>query len=202
MSDTPPQYAYPHAVQNGGGERIVPVRSRRRFPAPGFMAAALIVLGCSSGEADHVSDAMPPWYQGVRTLDLTGDGTADTARLEAAGTAADSLRITLALLTDGTVKHEESWSSSYELTLVDSALRSGPRADSLLRARLDSVLSSIRVQDLDAPGVQIMAEDSAILASLRPRPAQRVSFSYGYETTVRLVWDAADRRFVRLWSCC
>jgi hypothetical protein len=58
------------------------------------------------------------------------------------------------------------------------------------------------LQRLDAPGVRLMAEDSAALAGLEPRPTHRVSFSYGYETTTRLAWDAPRRRFVRLWSCC
>ena len=71
-----------------------------------------------------------------------------------------------------------------------------------LRARLDSVLASVVVQRLDAPGVVIMEEDRAVLAGLVPRPTHRVSVSYGFETTVRLVWDAPRRRFVRLWTCC
>ena len=54
----------------------------------------------------------------------------------------------------------------------------------------------------DAPGVRLMAEDSAILSGVEPRPTHRISFAYGYETTVRLVWDAPRQRFVRLWSCC
>ena len=58
------------------------------------------------------------------------------------------------------------------------------------------------LQRFDAPGVRLMAEDSVILASLEPRPTYRVSFSYGFETTVRLAWDAPRQRFVRLFSCC
>jgi hypothetical protein len=47
-----------------------------------------------------------------------------------------------------------------------------------------------------------MAEDTAVLAGIEPRPIQRISFSYGYESTTRLVWDASRKAFVRLWSCC
>lgn len=179
--------------------------------------AASAVLGCPAGEPDRgserVADASaaadslssaepPPWYRRARDLDLTGDGRADTARLDAVGARPDSLHLTLALIVNGVVKHREDWDSSYELALADSSLRGHPQVDSLLRARLDSVLSGVLVQRLDAPGVRLMAEDSAIIAGLEPRPTHRISFSYGYETTVRLAWDAPRERFVRLWSCC
>lgn len=180
--------------------------------------AASAVLGCPAGEPDRGSerDAManaaadslarvpapPPWYRRTRALDLTGDGRPDSALLEAAGVRPDSLHLTLTLIVDGLVKHREEWDSSYELALADSMLRRHPQVEALLRARLDSVLSSVLVQRLDAPGVRLMAEDSAILAELEPRPTHRISFWYGYETTVRLAWDAPRDRFVRLWSCC
>jgi hypothetical protein len=180
--------------------------------AVAFTASA--VLGCLAGEPDRASErdaranaaidsvGRAPWYRQVRVLDLTGDGRADSARLEAVGARPDSLRITLALIVGGDVKHREEWGSSYELALTDSSLRSRPHVDTLLRARLDSVLSGVLLQRLDAPGVRLMAEDSSSLAGLEPRPTHRVSISYGYETTVRLAWDAPRRRFVRLWSCC
>ena len=143
-----------------------------------------------------------PWYQDARVLDLTGDGLVDTVRLEATGVRPDSLGITLSLVVEGEERHREQWGSSYELALLDSAARVRPRIDTLLRARLDSVLASVVVQRLDATGVHLMAEDTATLARLDPRPTHRVSFAYGYETTTRLVWDAPRERFVRLWSCC
>lgn len=186
----------------------------RTLPAAIAVSA---MLGCPAGEpgrgaerhaggnaaADSVARAAPPpWYRRTRALDLTGDGRADSVRLDAVGARPDSLRITLALIVDGAVRHREEWGSSYELALTDSSRRGRPREDARLRARLDSVLMSVVVQRLDAPGVRLMAEDSAILAGLEPRPTHRISFSYGYETTVRLAWDAPRRRFVRLWSCC
>jgi hypothetical protein len=179
--------------------------------------AAIVLLGCAAGERDlrveqnaGTSTAIdsvgrvtvPPWYSRARALDLTGDSRTDSARLDAVGTRPDSLEITLTLIVDGTVMHREHWGSSDELTLVDSAVQNSPQVNSILRAQLDSVVSSVRVQRFDAPGVRLMAEDSVTLAGLEPHPTHRVSFSYGYETTVRLAWDAPRRRFVRLWSCC
>lgn len=173
-------------------------------------------LGCPTAEPDRernrdarpttaaesVASATPAWYRRARVLDLTGDGQLDTVRLDAVGMRPDSLRITLLLIVGGAVKHREEWGSSYELALTDSARRGRPQVAALLRAELESVLSSVRVERLAAPGVRLLAEDSAILRGLEPPPTQRISFAYGYETTVRLVWDAPRQRFVRLWSCC
>lgn len=146
--------------------------------------------------------APPPWYHRGRALDLTGDGRADSVHLEAVGARPDSARITLTLLVAGAERHREEWGSSYELAQVDAATRVGSRGAAVLRTRLDAVLASVVVERLDAPGVRLMREDSAVLARLDPRPVRRVSFAYGSETTVRLVWDAPRARFVRLWSCC
>ena len=187
----------------------------RRLGSPSFLAVstAIAVMGCPASEpadaprAERPAEsaaaaATAPWYRRARLLDLTGDGQADSVRLEAVGARPDSLRITLSLLVAGLEKHREAWGSSYELTLLDSTTRVSHRANAVLRAKLDSVLASVVVERLDAAGVRFMAEDSAALAGLDPRPTHRVSFSYGYETTVRLVWDAPRERFVRLWSCC
>lgn len=175
------------------------------------------VLGCAAGETDHdrnrdsavssaadpaASAATPLWYRRARVIDLTGDDELDSVRLEAMGTRPDSLRVTLLLVVGGAEKHREEWGSSYELALVDTTRREPPQVAALLRAQLDSVLSSVRVQPLDAPGVRLLAEDSTIVRGLEPRPTHRISFAYGFETTVRLVWDAPRQRFVRLWSCC
>jgi hypothetical protein len=186
---------------------------RRLGPLSFLAMSAIGVLGCPSGEPGNAppaevppesaaAAAPEPWYRRGRTLDLTGDGQADSVRLEAVGARPDSLRITLSLLVNGLVKHREAWGSSYELALLDSTTRVSRRVDAVVRAKLDTVLASVVVQRLDAAGVRLMAEDSAALAGLEPRPTHRVSFSYGYETTVRLVWDAPRERFVRLWSCC
>ena len=173
--------AFRRSTRKGGGSFLNPTCGARRARA---------------------ATAAQARYRRARALDLTGDDQADSVRLDAVGERPDSLRLTLALVVDGTVKHRETWGSSYELALADSARGGGSALETLLRARLDSVLSSVRVQRLDAPGVRVMAEDRAILAALEPPPTHRVSFSYGYETTVHLAWDAPRARFVRLWSCC
>jgi hypothetical protein len=180
--------------------------------------AASATLACRAGETDRetsrdtatttvasesaASASRPSWYRKARALDLTGDGQLDSVRLDAVGVQPDSLRITLRLIVSGSEKHREEWGSSYELALVDTSRGAGPQVAALLRAQLDSVLASVRVERLDAPSVRLMAEDSAILRGLDPPPTHRISFAYGYETTIRLVWDAPRERFVPLWSCC
>ncbi len=149
--------------------------------------------------------ASAPWYRRAAVLDLTGDGQADSVILEAHGGrpgSPDSLDIVLRLVVDGAEKHREEWGSGYELALLDPAVRAGPQAGDILRARLDTVLASVAVVPLDAPSTRLMAEDSSVLAGLQPRPTRLISFSYGYETTARLAWDPSRMRFVRLWSCC
>src|SRR5688572_18861140 len=95
------------------------------------MSAAIAVLGCpASAPADAPPVELPPEsaaaaaptpsYRRARALDLTGDGRADSVRLEALGSRPDSLRITLSLLVEGVEKHREAWGSSYELALLDS----------------------------------------------------------------------------------
>ena len=167
------------------------LRAGVRQPSPfsmrhlGLLGVSLVIaaLGCQPSETtdDPVGDTTPeptvavqatPWYRGVRVLDLTGDGRSDSVRLEAWGMRPDSLDISLFLVVEGEERHREQWASSYELALLDSAAR--PRLDEALRAQLDSVLASVVVQRLDAPGVRVMAEDRAVLAELDPRPTQRV----------------------------
>src|SRR5688572_10443643 len=114
---------------------------------PGSLRVLVVIaaLGCPSAETtdqparDAVRDSVatvpaPLWYRRARAVDLTGDGRADSVRLEASGTRPDSLSITLTLLVDGEEKHREQWGSSYELTLLDSATRVPPRVDRALRA--------------------------------------------------------------------
>ena len=175
--------------------------------------AVIAAIGCPTSESTDelarettpesaATVAPAPWYRRARTLDLTGDGQADSVRLVAQGAHPDRLSITLSFVVDGEEKHREEWGSSYELALLDSAARVRPRVDVFLRAQLESALASVVVQRLDGPGVRLMEEDRVVLARLEPRPTHRVSFSYGYESTARLVWDAPRERFVRLWSCC
>jgi hypothetical protein len=169
-----------------------PVRNEPGSSAPSTRDAV-------ASPADH---AAAPWYRRARELDLTGDGRPDSVQVEADGSLPDSVRVVLAIFVDGVEKHREEWGSSYELALVDSAARALPRAETVLRAKLDTVLESVSLRRIGAADMRLMAEDSAPLSRLSGQPGHGVSFSYGYETMVRLAWDVAREEFVRLWSCC
>ncbi len=184
------------------------------FVCAGSAMVVVGILGCGEAAppaADSVAASIPvaaapapapagaePSYRRGTAIDLTGDGQADSVHLEMSGARVDSQPIVLRILVGGEEKLREAWSRADEFAHLDSA----PRTAAVLRARLDTVLASVKVQRFDAPGVRILAEDTAVLSSLIPRPKERVSISYGYETMVRLVWDAPRRRLVRLWSCC
>lgn len=202
-------------------DALAPRRPMAAIPArvAAIATTAILALGCSSSSPDANADsaatsraasgravtpvvAPAPWYRHARALDLTGDGRPDSVRLEAYGARPDSLGIVLTLVVDGEERHREEWGSSYELALLDPAVRAGPQAAGILRARLDTVAASVVVARLDSPSVQLMAEDRPALDSLQSLPTELVSFSYGYESTTRLVWDGPRERFVRLWSCC
>jgi hypothetical protein len=186
----------------------------KRLKAAIAIASTLVfalISACSSPEAsdgaddstsvpDEVvsGDARPLWYERTRPLDLTGDGRPDSVRLVALGARPDSLQLTLSFVVGGQEKLREHWHSSYEMALWDSASRTEAR----LRSRLDSLLDGVRVRRMDEPGVRLMAEDSALLSAVQPEPTHLISFAYGYESRVRLVWDASREQFAPLWSCC
>src|SRR5687768_10469012 len=124
----------------GTSRKVLSIRQIGSLPCLA-MSAAIVVLACPAGDpADEPPAELPPesataaaplpWYRRVRTLDLTGDGQADSVRLEAVGARPDSLRLTLSLVVDGLEKHREAWGSSYELALLDSADRASPQASS------------------------------------------------------------------------
>lgn len=184
----------------------------RRAPHQSSATASAAIVRPRSSRIPSCSAAEVPISAQSRGIPRSRPGTAgraqakrpsvNSARLVATGSRIDSLQVTLTFVVAGEVKHRERWGSSYELALLDSVTRGSDRAAGILRARLDSVLASVVVERLDARGVRLEAEDSATLARLTPRPAHRISFAYGFESTTRLVWDAAHARFVRLWSCC
>jgi hypothetical protein len=156
--------------------------------------------GRSVGSPDSATPAA--WYDRTRTIDLSGDGRPDRVRLEAVGSLPESLRVILTIHVDGEEKLREAWTSADELAHLDLPARSPGEVESTVRTRLDRVLESVTPHRLGAPGLRLMAEDSTALAGLAPRPTDGVVFSYGFETTVRLAWDAPGRRYVRLFTCC
>jgi hypothetical protein len=189
-----------HIRSAGGWGVVESTRHSPRVCVVSILAAALLTAsGCTSDEQRHEpgppqdwagssasstpdavaspADPAAPWYQRARVLDLTGDGRRDSVHIEAHGTLPDSARVILAIFVDGVEKHREEWGSSYELALVDSAARALPRAETVLRAKLDTVLESVSLRRIGAADMRLMAEDSAPLSRLSGQPGHGVSFS-------------------------
>lgn len=181
------------------GSRTNVVRS---VAVTGVLVAAIVACAPVEQGADADTVARAPWYERSRAIDLTGDGRADTVRLTAEGARPDSMPVRMVFIVDGAEKFREEWGSSYELSWRDPGTRAGARLEPLLRARLDTVLASVRVEPLTGRTPGVMAEDSAILKDISPWPRERIIFSYGFESQPNLFWDAPRERFVRLWSCC
>jgi hypothetical protein len=140
------------------------------------------------------------WLDRHRTIDFTGDGVPDTVRLRALGRAADSLRIALTFWSAGAERWREEWASEYELVAPPGPADEAERS-AFVRKRLDRALSSVEVEPFNAGSYTTMADpvDSAVL---RQPPAHQVSFAYGFETTVVLVWDRLAGKLRRLYACC
>jgi hypothetical protein len=72
--------------------------------------------------------------------------------------------------------------------LLDSTARISPAVETVVRAKLDSVLGRVIIERLEAAGVRLMAEDSATLAGLEPR-MHRASGSSGCGAAADLYAD-------------
>lgn len=188
------------------------MRSGRRAARHLALLAAIAAAACGRASerapaadtvaADTVAADTAPFYARTRALDLNADGRADSAVLVARGPRPDSLVVVLTLFVDGREAYREEWRSDYELVDVADSVRVRPRLDAYVRERFDETLAGIELAPLDTVEARLMGDDPRILASLSPRPAMQLVFSYGYETSVVLAWDASRRRLVRLWSCC
>jgi len=166
------------------------------LPTPALLLLGGALIGTDCPPALHAG----AWFCGMRQVDLTGDDRADTIIVRATGRSSDSLQISLTIRVGGKEAWREDWASSYEL--VDPPDFSGTaERDEYLRRRLRGTLEDVKVRGFDRTGYEMMADapDSLLL---REPPRFEVRFSYGYETTVVLMWDQAAGRFHGLWSCC
>ena len=182
--------------------------------AVGIGLSAALGTACRAGE-EHRGDATAssrqpaetasvatPWYHRTVARDLNGDSRLDSAILAAVGPRSDSLAVSLTLFVDGQEAYKEEWDSSYELVDVADSLRVPPRRDDYIRERLDAALARIRTGPLDTASARLLGDGQSALDTIMPRPTVQLTLSYGYESTVALVWHAPTRRFAVLWTCC
>jgi hypothetical protein len=168
------------------------------------MAAVLalaFVTATPSATAQRRAPADAPWYHRARMVDLTGRSPRDSVVLIATGPRADRLRITLTFFVDGQPVHREEWPSEDELYDLDSLRTRPAKLDAFVRTRLDQVLRLVRREPINAEQVRHMG-DAAALRSIRPAPTHAVVYSFAFESSVFLAWDAARRRMVVFMECC
>lgn len=174
-----------------------------RPSAVSALSAVLLATGADAGAQQSLPVRKDgSWYQRTATRDLTGDGQPDRLVLTARGHRADSLAVALILLVDGREVWREEWESDYELVDVDPVERSPARINQYVRRRLDRAFNSVRREPIDTASARHMADDPQLVAKLQPRPRRQVSITYGYESSVVLLWDGHAQRFVHYWSCC
>jgi hypothetical protein len=145
-----------------------------------------------------------PWYQRTRQIDLTGANSRDSVVLVAHGTRPESLLVTLTFYVGGSVAHEEKWRSDYEMVDLDVADTVPRGVTRFMQASFDSIIGWVKRERLDTVAredLRLMG-DSLALKSLPQRPTHWVTFGYGYETAVFMVWYAQRRRLVVVMTCC
>ncbi len=176
-------------------------------------------------------DATTAWYHRTRVLDVTGDGRGETLDLQARGPSSDSSVVTFRVIVDGAVAFTETWSSEYELVDPPPEAATAAGRDSLVRAALDGTLARVRVNPVDttnwtgpwtAKGDDCMGDPRDCLAvafrqrgaaldtaavlriagEMRRPGAVQFTLSYGYETTMHLVWSPSARQVFVIHSCC
>jgi hypothetical protein len=107
------------------------------------------------GQAKPTAVAAPAWFADEREIDLTGDGKADTARLEAVGPTVDSLQIVLTIRSGGSTVYRNSWNSIYALSAIsEEGSHAIPHPDSALRGQLRAFLSKLKIEPLDRKELQ------------------------------------------------
>ena len=156
------------------------------------------IVGCRSTPVPRTA---APWFQAQRTLDLTGDGRADVVSIRAEGPSSESLLVTLTFLVNGEERWREPWYSDYMLIDPPHFPQGEVDRAAYVREGLKRALESVSVAAFDSAQYAMMA-DSIDSALVRQPPARQIMVSYGYETTLVLIWDPAKRTFRAVWGCC
>lgn len=172
----------------------------------------LVWLAAACGPRDHPAlrpwAAQPlagaPWYEQSRSVDLTGDGVADSVVLRAYGSHAESLDVALSIFVGPEEAFRETWNSSYELK--DPPWDSTPAPgviDSFIRSQFTATLQGVTASPLD----QSIFVRPAVLPPGRPwedDPVQKIASSFQWESagldfsqvppdSVRAVMERVDR---------
>lgn len=212
------------ALSGAAYQDSVMAANRVRRPRPPKDTSAARVESSRESTWAHV-DTSRIWFQEIRTLDLTGEGRPDQLVLRAKGNRGDSLVIRLLAVVARDTFALEDWRSDYELVdppfpmdtaqgVIDAYVRKH------LRITIDSAYTErarLELSDLTGPDdgcgegsdgcvLQYLNGDTATYLALRKefqtfRPV-RLSYNYGYESSIEVAWSPKLRRFVVVFACC
>ncbi len=96
---------------------------------------------------------------------------------------------------DGPEAYRLTWTSGHELVDPQLPDTTQTSVDAYVRRGLRQILLGVRTEPLDTASLLELGDSSA-LRGLQPLPTQDVVFAHGYESTLRLGWDARAKRFV------
>lgn len=168
-----------------------------------LFATGTLTLAQSTPAPSPAAPAAPaaPWYRKARTFDVTGANPQDSVVLTATGPRGNRLAITMTFFAGGAPVYRQRWTGEDELYEHDDVRRSAARLDRFLRTRLDTVLTLLHREPINVEQADHMG-DVAMLRRIRPRPTHSIVLSFGYETSVFLVWDPQKRRLAVFMECC
>ena len=154
------------------------------------------VMAC--GPAPAGSHGEPLWYRRSKALGTVSGQGIDSIAIEAFGKQLDTLLFRATITSGGKMTFVREWYSGYELIDEDSVRADPVALAAYLRMRIDTEVAGAKVGPLDTNELMLMA-DSAKIAALHDPPHEVVYLSYGYESTIALIWDKKRRSFDVLW---
>jgi hypothetical protein len=146
--------------------------------------------------------ALPLFHRGIRRMDLAGAAEPDSVVLSAYGVPGDSLVVRMEFFVDGQGAFRRSWWSASELIDRDSVRADPELLSSYLVSKFDRELSSVTREPIDPEAIRTKSFEPELIAQIQPPPQSQVTFGYGSESTVTLVFDPSAQRFVVSWECC
>jgi hypothetical protein len=145
---------------------------------------------------------LPLFHRATREMELAGTAEPDSVVLSAYGDPGDSLVMRMDFFVDGEGAFRRSWWSASELIDQDSVRADPELLRSYLVSKFDRELRSVAQQPIDLEAIRTRSFEPELIEQIQPPPQSQVTFGYGSEISVTLVFDPAAHRFIVSWECC